>query len=519
MAERNAIYTEPPAFLSEYRGNPLIEALPPIIENSDEVIDMLSHNEGHNDGERQYSPRNRMHFVLRLFRYFQPLEQHLDIEERFSLCIRQGYLHRSPLSPDYAKGLVEGYRVIKSGSYVLPVAYNPTGSGFTIIGLSGVGKTSAITRVLSLYPQVIVHSRYRDTPLVLKQIVWLKLDCPHDGLVKGLCMEFFESVDRAAGTNYFELYGKRSVTIDKMMKLMEQVTRLHCIGVLVIDEIQHLKLAKDGGSKKVLNFLVTLVNKIGIPVVLIGTTGAMEVLQSEFRQARRSSGHQGDLLWDRMKNDTSWDIFVSTMWKNQWTKEIVLLNDEFKDALYYESQGIVDIAVKLYAMAQIRAIGLQTETITPDDFSAVAAEKLGLVKPALDALRSGDKKRIKAIGDIAPIGIEDYYVAYLAMLPPETEKIPKKRDSISLSEQAILKLLELDVEPVAAKRLVGKVMAAHMELRKVGDIVKTAYQAYALQEEQSEEQLKTENTKDGDLRNASGYDEMKAIGTVKNEEW
>lgn len=189
MTERQAIYTE--QFLPEYKDNPLIEALPPIWADSSEVIDMLSHNDGHHNGERQLEPRYRMHCVLRLFRYFQPLEQHLDIEERFSLCIRQGYLHRSPLSPDYAMALADGYKAIKSGSYILPVAYNPTGSGFTIIGLSGVGKTSAVTRVLNLYPQVIVHSRYHDIPLVLKQIVWLKLDCPHDGLVKGLCMEFF----------------------------------------------------------------------------------------------------------------------------------------------------------------------------------------------------------------------------------------------------------------------------------------------------------------------------------------
>ena len=191
MTEREAIYTES-KFLSEFKGNPLIEALPPILDDSDEVIDMLSHNDGHHDGERQFKPRDRMQCVLRLFRYFQPLEQHLDIEERFSLCIRQGYLHRSPLSPEYAKALSDGYKTIKSGGYELPVSYNPTGWGFTIIGLSGVGKTSAVTRVLNLYPQVIVHSRYRDIPLVLKQIVWLKLDCPHDGSLKGLCMEFLK---------------------------------------------------------------------------------------------------------------------------------------------------------------------------------------------------------------------------------------------------------------------------------------------------------------------------------------
>lgn len=514
MTEWQAVYSE--QVLSEFKGNPLIEALPPIWDSS-EVVDMLSHSAGHHDGERQLDARYRMHCVLRLFRYFQPLEQHLDIDERFSLCIRQGYLHRSPLSPDYARGLAEGHNVIKSGEYVLPVAYNPTGSGFTIIGLSGVGKTSAITRILSLYPQVIVHSRYKETPLVLKQIVWLKIDCPHDGLVKGLCMEFFEAVDRAAGTNYFELYVRRGSTINILMKRMEQIARLHCVGALVIDEIQHLTLAKSGGSEKMLNFLVTLVNKIGIPVVLIGTTRAMSVLQSEFRQARRSSGHQGDLLWDRMKNDTSWDIFVSTMWKNQWTKHIVPISDEFKASLYNESQGIVDIAVKLYAMAQIRAIGLQKDTFTPNDLRIVASEKLGLVKPALDALRSGNKKRIAAIGDIAPISIDDYYAAYSAMLPPASENIAIKRNETSLSEQAVLKLMELDVEPTTAKTLIGKVMATHMELRKVGEIVKIAYQSYLSRATQNTN--KDERWDENDLRTAADYDAMKSAGTVSDVEW
>jgi len=514
MTERQAIYSE--QVLSEFKGNPLIEALPPIWDSS-EVVDMLSHSDGHHDGERQLDARYRMHCVLRLFRYFQPLEQHLDIDERFSLCIRQGYLHRNPLLPDYARGLVEGHNAIKSGEYVLPVAYNPTGSGFTIIGLSGVGKTSAITRILSLYPQVIVHSRYKETPLVLKQVVWLKIDCPHDGLVKGLCMEFFEAVDRAAGTNYFELYVKRGSTINILMKRMEQIARLHCVGVLVIDEIQHLTLAKSGGSEKMLNFLVTLVNKIGIPVVLIGTTRAMSVLQSEFRQARRSSGHQGDLLWDRMKNDTSWDIFVSTMWKNQWTKHTIPISDEFKASLYNESQGIVDIAVKLYAMAQIRAIGLQEDTFAPKDLRIVASEKLGLVKPALDALRSGNKKRIAAIGDIAPISIDDYYAAYSAMLPPTAENITVKRNETSLAEQAVLKLMELDVEPTTAKTLVGKIMATHMELRKVGDIVKTAYQSYLAKETQNTNE--NEGCDEYDLRNASDYNAIKSTGAVSDAEW
>jgi len=110
-------------------------------------------------------------------------------------------------------------------------------------------------------------------------------------------MGFFEAVDRVAGTNYFEMYAKRATTVNMMMQRMGQIARLHCVGVIVIDEIQHLILAKGGGSTKMLNFLVTLVNTIGVPVVLVGTTLAMSVFQSEFRQARRSSGHQPHRLF------------------------------------------------------------------------------------------------------------------------------------------------------------------------------------------------------------------------------
>lgn len=81
-----------------------------------------------------------------------------------------------------------------------------------------------------------------------------------------------------------------------LLIIMTQLVRQFQIGILVIDEIQHLSEAKGGGSDKMLNFFVTLVNTIGIPVVMIGTTKAMSILQSEFRQARRGSGQGGSDL-------------------------------------------------------------------------------------------------------------------------------------------------------------------------------------------------------------------------------
>lgn len=263
-----------------------------------------------------------------------------------------------------------------------------------------------------------------------------------------------------------------------------------------------------------LNFFVTLVNTIGIPVVMIGTTKAMSILQSEFRQARRGSG-QGDLLWDRMHNDLSWEIFVASMWKHQWTRDKIPLTEEMKNILYEESQGIIDIAVKLYAMVRVKAITIGNDRFVPRDFHVAAAEKLGLVKPMLDALRAGDKKKIHQYGDISPISIEDYLSSYMSVAK---EPVPKKtlEGKISVSEQAVLKLLELGVEPGTAKRLSGRAMVSKGSCPNVADVVKEAFYLYIMEGKEPE----PNETDDGnDLRKQGGYDVMKQKGMIDETEW
>ena len=65
------------------------------------------------------------------------------------------------------------------------------------------------------------------------------------------------------------------------------------------------------------------------------------------------------------------------MWRYQWTRTSVPYTDEMVDALYDESQGIIDIAVKLYAIVQIDAITKGTEMFTAADIHRAADRKLG----------------------------------------------------------------------------------------------------------------------------------------------
>jgi hypothetical protein len=502
-----------PQIIEEYKGNPLIEALPPIY-SSYEAAKLLTVDPGYNEGEREFDAQYRFHCIGRLFRYFQPLDTHIDIEQRVSRAIRQGYISKNPVTPDYAARLAQGAAAIREKSGLNAVySMNSTASGFTVIGMSGVGKTTAMEKVLSLYPQQILHTQYKGEALFLTQLVWAKIDCPFDGSLKGLCLSFFAYVDRILGMSYSKKFSSDRMTVDAALPRMAQIATTHCLGLLVIDEIQHLSQAKSGGSDKMLNFFVTLVNTIGVPVVLIGTTKAMSVLQSEFRQARRGSG-QGDLLWDRMKNDLSWEIMLRAMWKNQWTRNQTPLTAELKDILYDESQGIIDIAVKLYAMAQMKAIADGTETITAQTIKEVAAEKLRLVKPMLDALRSGNMKKLLMYEDIKPVNVEDYLAAQSGRIAGGDIPLGKN-EILSLTEQAVLKLLEMDISSKVARSAVKKAIGKSVSGQPLAAVVKKAFKI-ALNME-SEKNPTDIDEQDDDLRKAAGespYENLKKSGFI-----
>ena len=212
-AVESASYRDP--LISSYRGNPLIEALPPILSKK-EAVTLLAHYPSYDQNERTLPNHLRFHLVRNALKFVEPLPIHLDLEQRFSCMIRTGYEARNPVTPEFRRDFQKRLNALDSDG--LPQKYiRSTATGFTIIGISGVGKTTAVEAILSIYPQVIVHSHYRDRDFTLMQIVWLKLDCPFDGSIKGLCLNFFQAVDDLLGTNYSTNYGRGRFTVDQLI--------------------------------------------------------------------------------------------------------------------------------------------------------------------------------------------------------------------------------------------------------------------------------------------------------------
>lgn len=390
-----AVYSE--QIISEYRGNPFIEALPQIC-STEQVIDKLAVYPVYDDSERYLDKQYRVHIIQRVFQCFQPLMIHLDLESKISRIVRQGYIARNPFNPQNVNRYVESYDTFNCISDTNELFFS-TGLSLTIIGISGIGKTTAINRILAMYPQIIVHSKYKNAMFSMYQLTYLKIDCPHDGSIKGLCIDFFLKIDSLIGSNYYVKFGQSRLSANAMLPVMAKIAINTGLGVLIIDEIQNLNSARSGGIEEMLNFFVKLSN-LGIPNITIGNPSAMPVFQSKFRQARRGSG-QGAIVWDRLTKDENWDLLVNAIWDYQWTRKTTTLNKEISDLLYYESQGITDIAVKLFVMTQIRAIMLGTEEISTTLIKQTADENLKLVKPMIDALKNGDSTKIAKYEDIS----------------------------------------------------------------------------------------------------------------------
>ncbi len=453
--------------ISYYQGNPYIESLPGIIGDI-ETFNRLKFLPQTDPNSRFLPSHLRYHLIYNLNQFFRPLTIHLVLAMKLSILIRSGYLGRNPLHKHYdrhmEKGLAQAnYRKSRKGYFRSNLySHRPkkirsflkwmreknwliycyfekaknrlrsTATGFYIVGLSGVGKSTTIETILSvLYDQVIEHHNYKGRRFIRTQIVWVKINCPPDASLKALCYEFFIEVDRLLGGHKYEdLYCKgKEDKLDRLIMHIRIVSRKHGIGLLVVDEIHNLDVAKSQGSTMMLNFFVSLVNSSGMPVVLIGTPKALPYLTAELQQCRRACG-VGDLKWPLFtRNDPEWKLFVKTLLAYQFTMETVDIDDKDKvnsiaDALYDASAGIFDFAIKAYILVQFRAVQSEIylgskknepvyKQIFPDLFEWVAQNEFAFAWPIINNLTKGLYENLEDVPDIKQFNLKEFFENFL----------------------------------------------------------------------------------------------------------
>lgn len=451
----NAHYVE--QRLPQFRGNPLIEALPPALTGQS-LLEAMLLMPGFTAEQKLWSTSERLMMLETLQNFMVPMNRHMELCGALDSMLRAGYVGRAPRTAGHSEIFQSIYRKQLDGQSFAQSADSRTPQiSSSLIGISGMGKSTAVQRWYAQLPKVIFHEQYN-----LYQIPVLHVEMPSDGSsIKGLAHGILQKIDELIpGANYYDMYTQRGRTgADTLLRSVARVMNLHLVGMLICDEVQNLANARKG-SQTVMTELVSACNDLKVPILFIGTNKAAKVLSADFRQSRRSTGH-GIAPWDRLQPGSArvpseWDVFLEILWQFQWVKKSVPLDALLANMMFECSQGVIDLAIKLFASAQARAMLDGSEMLSAELLLSVYKNEFQLMHPMIEALRIDNFEILSQYDDIAPLDLQQY--------------LENKRHKLSLMKSPLYSVKAGDV--TFAPRLTEGLQAMGVEAQEAISLVK-----------------------------------------------
>jgi hypothetical protein len=405
--------------LSRFSKNPFIQVLPPPMTARDLFIALKQ--------IPVFEPELRLadHSVRKaelnqlISNFYQPLNMHYHLYEKVLYAITEGYYVRTP--DTFLKQVGKAHKS-KSPHERTVRLKNSITKGFSLFGASGLGKTTAIAKILNLLPRAHYHPEYN-----IIQVPYLRIDCPSDGSHKSVCTNFFEKLDEVLDTEYSKKYSYR-YSAANMISQMKVLVSMYCIGLLVIDEIHNLHFVQRVGVPPLLNFFKQLSNELGVPICFIGTHEAKAVLAGNYQISRRSQG-LGVLNWEGLSLDSKSkdaEKFFTTLWNLQLLRKPIPLTPELKEAYQKVSRGIISEMIMLHISVQNWAIENETEDITPKLIRKVAKIEMGLTQAILERYEHENSLELKKSVDLAETEEENKRTDVLTGIKPKSKDSPTK---------------------------------------------------------------------------------------------
>ena len=397
-----------------YLDNPLIDACGPLLSDT-QVMQKLLHLPALPDQVQGMPASLRDHHLMDAARLHLPTPEGLRLAQSVSLMIRQGYVHRRPSDPSTWRRLYEP-NSISSVNEAVQLAG-------TLVGLSGVGKTRAVERALSLFPQVVTHSTFPGIVGDLRQLLWLKVDVPPSGKLPDLVQSLAIATNEALNEDRCSelLAGRRRSGTALAFEWLQKIS-CNFLGILVLDEVQNLfkiqtKAARQSATRlgaerpalriiddEMLKLILTLSNRSKIPTLLCATPDGFQALSTRMSTARRlvTGGHHEMLHYASADDPFFSRTLLPKLWNYQWLDRQVPIGDELRKTFHELSGGVLGIGIALWIHAQRRAISRRALEMSVADLKHAAEHALAPLGPAVRALLSGDPRAQLRYEDLLP---------------------------------------------------------------------------------------------------------------------
>lgn len=325
-----------------------IESRLPEMKSGDELIKVMEIKPDYDESIRKENMAVRLMKLSDIYNAYVPSRMTEEIYYKLYLALvysmrkkttrkavlQQNENHKAIISQEY-RGIIGG------------------ADSLLITGTSGIGKSTAISRVISLISDKGVMELDMPYSFIIPCVV---VQCPFDSSVKNLLLEILRKVDEQIGSNYYQNAIRARATTDMLLGMVSQVSLNH-VGLLVIDEIQNVVNSKNG--RGLIGMLTQLINDSGISICMVGTPESAMFFESSDYLARRSLG----LQYQAMAYDEDFCNICKVLYSYQYVKNYTELTEAVTEWLYEHSAGIVSNIVVLLHDAQEIAIMDGTETL------------------------------------------------------------------------------------------------------------------------------------------------------------
>lgn len=363
----------------------LIGELPEMLSGK-ELYGRLTDIPEYSEEIQQKSSTERLMALSTLYDIYLPSEMSVEIYSKLYLAlvrslqkkgtkavVQQSYQNHNAIIRRENRGIIGG------------------SDSFSIVGCSGIGKSSAINRAIS----IITDNRMIEIKNpAIRIIPCLIVQCPWDASVKSLLLEILRKSDEFLETDYYREALKARATTDVLIGIVSQVALQH-IGLLIIDEIQNCVAAK--GGKGLVAMLTQLINSSGISIGLVGTSETLSLFESAFQLARRSLG----LQYNTLNNDDYFRGFCKLLFKYQYIQNSTEITPQIIEWLYEHSGGVTSVVVSLIHDAQELAILTGHEILDISILNQAYEKRMQLlhdyIRPAATMKNTTAKRKRKVV--------------------------------------------------------------------------------------------------------------------------
>lgn len=352
----------------------------PHMKSGNELISALQILPGYNPEICNADVPVRLMALSDLYRIYIPSQMSLETYSKLYLALlRSMQKKRTKLAVQQQN---QNYRAIMQQEYSGIMGGSDS---FTIIGTSGIGKSSAISRAINL----ITENRVIETDNPYTHVVpCVIVQCPFDSSVKGLLLEVLRKVDEVLDSKYYQNALRARATTDMLIGSVSQVALNH-IGMLVVDEIQNVANSKNG--KSLIGALTQLINNSGISICMVGTPESTRFFESAMQLARRSVG----LQYATMNYNTYFQEFCKVMFRYQYTQQKTEITDGTIEWLYEHSAGVTSVVMALIHDAQEIAILNGKEMLNLESLNEAYEQRLSLLHGYIQPTVSQSKQTSK----------------------------------------------------------------------------------------------------------------------------